>query len=155
MATVELLLPLKSQFNIDDNKAEAFLKAYKSVGGDYKHLRTVASGDNEPTWDIVRNSVLNKLIQIINDENPSLWENDLPTKEHVELIIWAYSPEASKIKKGLSKLEEKLGQNEESNDEEQLNENSDEEHVEKGSKRRSTSSSSDEDEESPKKKSKK
>ncbi|KAK9745913.1 hypothetical protein QE152_g6543 [Popillia japonica] len=94
LASIEALLPLK-------------------VKGEYKNLRTVSSGDNEPTWDIVRNSALRKLMKTIDDEDPELWNDDLPSKEHMELILWGYSPEASKIKKNQSKFEEKLGKDSE------------------------------------------
>lgn len=110
LSTIKTLLPLKKQYKIEDKRADAFLEAYKSVSGDYKNLRTVSSGENDQTWDIARNTVLRKLLKAIEDEKPDLWKDDLPTKEHVELIIWGYSPDASKIKKSLSKLEEKLGE---------------------------------------------
>lgn len=150
LATVELLLPLKKQYKIEDKQASSFLEAYKSVKGEYKNLRTVASGENESTWDIVRNTVLRKLLKNIEDNDPDLWKDDLPTKEHVELIIWAYSPDASKIKKSLSKLEEKIGKAEESSENKK-------EEASKSSKRKSEGSSSSESssaDESPKKKKK-
>lgn len=38
-----------------------------------------------------------------------MWDSDdLPTLQHLELIMWAYSPDASKIKKRLPTLEAKL-----------------------------------------------
>lgn len=162
--TVKLLSALKKKYNIEDKKSEAFIQAYKSVKGEYKNLRTVSSGDNEPTWDIVRNTHLKPIVKRIDEENPDMWEDDLPTKDHLELILWAYSPDATKIKKSLSKMEEKLGKGEEeeeeekeddvksSDEDEKMSENGDSE-VKKASKRKSEGSSSD-DEESPKKKSK-
>lgn len=161
LATVKTLLPLKKQYKIEDKQASAFYEAYKSVGGDYKNLRTVSSGDNEPTWDIVRNTVLRKLLKKLEEDKPDLWKDDLPTKEHVELIIWAYSPDASKIKKNLSKLEEKVGKPEDGDEKE----DSSSPEAKKSSKRKSegsksSSSSSNSnsggssDEESPKKKKK-
>lgn len=156
LATVKTLLPLKKQYKIDDDQATAFYEAYKSVGGEYKNLRTVSSGEDKPTWDIVRNTVLRKLLKKIDEDKPDLWKDELPTKEHVELIIWAYSPDASKIKKSLSKLEEKLGKAEK--------EESSPEAEKKASKRKSegnnssssskSSSGGSSDEESPKKKKK-
>lgn len=109
LSTIELLLSLKIQHKIKDYKAEAFVKAYKLAGGDYKQLRTVVSAENEPTWDIVRNTALKKLIEKVDEEEPDMWDGDLPTKAHLELILWGYSPEASKLKKQVPKIEEKLG----------------------------------------------
>lgn len=163
-ATVKTLLPLKKQYKIEDTQASAFYEAYKSVNGDYKNLRTVASGEDQPTWDIVRNKVLRKLLKKLDEDKPDLWKDDLPTKAHVELIIWAYSPDASKIKKNLSKLEEKLGKTEEEDDEADKKASSPA-NDKKASKRkskgsdsssnsRSSSGGSSDDEESPKKKKK-
>lgn len=158
LTTVKTLLPLKKQYKIEDTQASAFYEAYKSVGGDYKNLRTVSSGEDQPTWDIVRNTVLRKLLKKIDDDKPDLWKDDLPTKEHTELIIWAYSPDASRIKKNLSKLEDKLGKSEEEEDDE-----AEEKEEKKASKRKSEGSNSSSssynsggssDEESPKKKKK-
>lgn len=144
LATVKTLLPLKEQFDLKNSKADAFLKAYKSAGGEYKNLRTVSSGeDDQLTWDIVRNNAIKEILKRFEEEKPDFWKDDLPTKEHMELIIWAYSPDASRIKKNLSKFEEKLGK--ESSEEE--------EKPKKGDKRKSSDSSGSE-EESPKKKKK-
>lgn len=155
LASVELLLPLKKQYKIEDKQAEKFLAAYKSVKGDYKNLRTVSSGENEPTWDIVRNTVLKKLLKAIDDENPDLWKDELPTKEHLELILWAYSPDASKIKKSSAKFEEKLGKPEKKNESDDEKEESPKGEKRSSTKRKSESSSSaSDDDESPKKKKK-
>lgn len=166
-ATVKTLLPLKKQYKIEDTQASAFYEAYKSVNGDYKNLRTVASGEDQPTWDIVRNKVLRKLLKKLDEDKPDLWKDDLPTKPHVELIIWAYSPDASKIKKNLSKLEEKLGKTEEEGDDDDeadkkasspANDKKASKRKSKGSNSssssRSSSGGSSDDEESPKKKKK-
>lgn len=159
--TVKLLSALKKKYNVEDKKAEEFIQAYKSVKGEYKNLRTVSAGEGAPTWDIVRNTHLKPIVKKIDDDNPDMWDDDgLPTKDHLELILWAYSPDAAKIKKTLSKIEEKLGQSEENDsnsddddDDDKMSENGDDDEK-KGSKRKSEGSSSDNDEESPKKKSK-
>lgn len=150
LESIKVLLPLKDKYEIKDDKALAFIKAYESVKGEYKNLRTVQSDDDGPTWDIVRNTNLKKLIKEQEESNADLWNDDLPSKEHMKLILWAYSPQASNIKKNKSKFEsllntgnEKVKEDEEENDEERKN-----------SKRKSESGSSSDDE-SPKKKSKK
>ncbi|KAF2903128.1 hypothetical protein ILUMI_03056 [Ignelater luminosus] len=151
LPSVQILSTLKEKYGVGDKKTDAFIAAYQSVGGDYKHLRTVSSGEGEPTWDIVRNAALKELMNIIDDESPELWGDDeLPTEEHLKIILWAYSPDASKIKKNILKFEEKLGKKEDSK--RKHSSDSEQSEEEKGSKRRSSSSS---DEESPKKKSKK
>lgn len=171
IASIEALLPLKEKFEIKNEQIEEFLKAYrKTAKGDYKNLRTVSSGEDKPTWDIVRNAELKKLLKGIEENKSDLWKEDLPTKEHMEIILWAYSPDASKIKKNVSVYEDKLGSGDKSEDDEDEDMDDDEreekeqkeksekkekhkkEDERKSSKRKSSADSS--DEESPKKKSK-
>lgn len=140
LETIKVLLPLVNKYKIDDKNATKFIDAYeKDAKGEYKNLRTISSGDDKPTWDIVRNSELKKLMKKVTENDVNLWKDELPSKEHVELIIWGYSPEASKIKKNLEKYKELLGKKEESSEK---------------SKRRNESSESSSEDESPKKKSK-
>lgn len=169
--SIDALLPLKDKYEIKNSQIDDFLKAYKKTAkGDYKNLRTVSSGEDQPTWDIVRNTELKKLLKSLEENKFDLWKDELPTKEHMELILWAYSPDASKIKKNVSLYEEKLGSASKSEDDDD-DMDDDEEEVEtrekrdkgdrkekdkrddrKGSKRKSSGDSSDED--SPKKRSK-
>lgn len=175
LLAIETLLPLKERFSLEDKKAEDFLEAYKKANSDYKNLRTVASGEDQPTWDIVRNAELKRLLKQLEEKKPELWKDDLPTKEHMEIIIWAYSPDANKIKKNISLYEEKLGrgkksesdiemEGEEENGKEEKegrkrkgerkqSDEKREEHEEKRSHKRKSSSESTDDE-SPKKKNK-
>lgn len=164
LASIQALLPLKEKFKIENETCEAFLDAYQNKAkGEYKNLRTVSSGEEKPTWDIVRNAAIKKLLSKIEDDNPSMWKDDLPTKEHMELILWAYSPDASKIKKNVSLYESKLGTGKKSEDEdedmESDNESSEEDVKEKKkeskkSNKRKSSGGDSSDEESPKKKNK-
>lgn len=168
LTAIEALLPLKEKFEIKNKKVEAFIDAYqKKAKGDYKNLRTVSSGEDQPTWDIIRNSELKKLVKGLEEDRPEMWKDDLPTKEHMELILWGYSPDASKIKKNISVYEDKLGSGKISDDE--IDDDDDEEEEEeeekkdkgkrgnkddkKAQKRKSSGDDSD-DEESPKKKTK-
>lgn len=151
LKTIQVLLPLKKQFKIANPKVEEFYKAYTKANGEYKNLRTVSSGENQPTWDIVRNSELSKLIKKVDEKKPDLWKNDLPTKEHIELILWAYSPDASKFKKNLDKIEEKLG----GKNDEESNESEESGDEKKASKRKSKDAETYEESPSKKKKGKK
>lgn len=139
------LLSLKNKYKLEDAQAEAFYKAYQGAKGEYKNLRTVSIGTDAPTWDIVRNSQLKNLLKEIEEDDSDLWEDELPTKKHLKLILWAYSPEASKIKKNIAKFEEKLGSGQKQSSDES-------EEEEEGYKRKSSDGSS--SEESPKKKKK-
>lgn len=165
LASIEALLPLKDKFEIKNSQIDDFLNAYKKTAkGEYKNLRTISSGEDQPTWDIVRNTELKKLLKGIEENRSDLWKGDLPTKEHMEIILWAYSPDASKIKKNVSVYEEKLGSGNKSEEEEEDEEDEDMDSEEedeqeekykkekKAGKRKSSGDSSEED--TPKKKSK-
>lgn len=99
--------------------------------GNYKHLRTLYPEDDDTfTWDIVRNKKVNEVKEKIAKNNLKLFENDgAPTKEHLTMIHWAYSPQIDKLKAFVDKQS-------------------------KGTKRKSTTSAS-EDEEVDKSKEKK
>ncbi|XP_033220029.1 uncharacterized protein LOC117174780 [Belonocnema kinseyi] len=102
--------PLAENYGIEDN---GFLEFYEQQEGDYKKLRSVKLPNSNITWDIERNRKLRTIVDYIN-KNDVKWfvsEGDLtglPTKEHVECIMWAFSYESSKVKKLLPKLKEKL-----------------------------------------------
>ncbi|CAH0730832.1 unnamed protein product, partial [Brenthis ino] len=94
---VKTCVKLDEQTNKITDKQKTFIEAYESVRGEYKRLRTVDAGDGK-TWDIVRNSALKELkekyaeAKLFNDK-------DEPTPEHLEMLLWAYSPEMARVKK--------------------------------------------------------
>ena len=95
-------------------KDTGFLKAYMDVEGDLKNLRSKKVPDKDITWDVERNNNLKPLATRIKDEYIPLYETDeplrgLPTKDHVQLIMWAYSADMTKIKKCIPLIKEKMG----------------------------------------------
>ncbi|CAH2227047.1 jg19665, partial [Pararge aegeria aegeria] len=83
---------------------KAFIDAYTSVRGEYKRLRTVHETEGGKTWDIVRNAALKELKE--KHEDAKLFnEKDEPTAEHLEMLLWAYSPEAARVKKVIPETE--------------------------------------------------
>lgn len=121
-------------------------RAYKSEKGDYKGLRAAKVTNGDVTWDIERNRRLKKIISKIKEEHIQWYETDvgdfrgLPTKEHTQCIVLAYSPDPTKLKKLASQAREKFGEEDDEMDvEEEL----------RGSKRgRDSASSSDSDSDS-------
>jgi len=90
-----------------------FLEAFKEADGDLKRLRNKKIPDDSTTWDVHRNRNLKVVDTKINENYLPLFETDgplrtLPTKEHVELIMWGYSHEPTKVKKVMSTIEEKI-----------------------------------------------
>lgn len=79
--------------------AQEFVSVYnKEAKGNYKHLRTLyPKADDSTSWDIIRNKELNKIKEKIG--NAKLFKEDgSPSAEHLQLIQWAYSPQADKVK---------------------------------------------------------
>ncbi|CAH0757864.1 unnamed protein product [Diatraea saccharalis] len=121
------------------DQQKSFIAAYVSVNGEYKRLRTVQSSEGGKTWDIVRNVALKDLKEK-HAEAKLFDEKEQPTKEHIEMMLWAYSPEPARVKKYVSETKE------EKND-------SDAKEKEKQDRKR-RSSARDRDDESPSKKKK-
>lgn len=96
------------------------IRAYKAEKGDYKSLRTAKVPGGDITWDIERNRRLKEIIGKIKNEYIQWYETDagdlrgLPTKEHTRCIVFAYSPDPAKLKKLMTQVREKFG--EDSND---------------------------------------
>ncbi|XP_013178968.1 PREDICTED: microtubule-associated protein 1A [Papilio xuthus] len=84
---------------------KSFIEAYSSVNGEYKRLRTVAEKEGGKTWDIVRNIALKELKEKYADVK-LFDEKDEPTKEHLEMLLWAYSPEQARVKKTIQETKE-------------------------------------------------
>lgn len=90
-----------------------FLDTYgKKAKGRYEHLRTLyPKNDDSKSWDIVRNAKLDAIKNKIKENKVNLFNDDgSPTKEHLELISWAYSPNADKLKVYVEKLNGKSGE---------------------------------------------
>lgn len=94
----------KCEFSPEDKLVREFLSTYeKEAKGNYKVLRTMYPKKNsefkETSWDIIRNKKLTEIKEATKDSD--LFDedsSDLPTKEHLKLIMWAFSPAAQKLK---------------------------------------------------------
>ncbi|XP_026746096.1 uncharacterized protein LOC113507438 [Trichoplusia ni] len=147
------------------DQQRSFIAAYGSVRGEYKRLRTVPEKEGGKTWDIVRNTALKDIKE--KYANAKLFtEKDAPTSEHLQMLLWAYSPEPARTKKYVPEThddrqrrsdsghdnDEKRGHDEkrEHESERKRQRESSEEKPREGKRRRDSSSS----DESPAKKSK-
>lgn len=106
-----LTVDIVSAFGGPKNKLAAeFIETYKGKAkGRYEFLRTLhPKSDDSKTWDIVRNENLDKIQNKIKENKSKLFNDDCsPTKEHLELIHWAFSPNADKLKTFTEKSTEK------------------------------------------------
>ncbi|XP_026472700.1 uncharacterized protein LOC113376845 isoform X2 [Ctenocephalides felis] len=102
---VQVFKPFAEKYEIKNDLIDGFLAAYAKVPN-YKHLRTISEPDSDTTWDVIRNRELAKLEEQYKNDDLDLFEmNKDPSKIHVEMIMWGYSPNASVIKKMSEKLE--------------------------------------------------
>lgn len=99
---VYLNLQIVTAFGEPKNKlSNEFIQVYKEKAkGRYEHLRTLFPKDNDAkSWDIVRNAKIEEIKCKIRENKLNLFNDDgSPTKEHLEMIHWAYSPNADKLK---------------------------------------------------------
>nr|CAD7611140.1 unnamed protein product [Timema genevievae] len=119
LETVEAYERLAEKYGVSQavNSRPSFLQVYKAAEGELKKLRMAkVDPDDEQTvtWDVHRNKHLRDISERIKSDHLPLYETDvefrgLPTKEHVELIMWGYSSEPTKVKKCVSLIDEKLG----------------------------------------------
>jgi hypothetical protein len=78
-------------------------------------LKVNPDDEKSITWDVHRNKNLKPLVdRIKSDDAPPLYRTEekvkgLPTKEHVELVMWGYSPEVTKLKKSIPLLKDLNG----------------------------------------------
>lgn len=84
---------------------KSFIAAYSSVSGEYKRLRNVRADGEDTTWDIVRNREL-KTLKEKHAEAKLFNDKDEPTAEHLQMLLWAYSPEPARVKKYLPETKE-------------------------------------------------
>lgn len=101
---VEAFQPLAEKYGISSK----FLEAYRQAEGDLKKVRVLKAND-EITWDVERNKNLKPLAEAVKEAALYRTEENvrgLPTREHVELVMWGYSPEPSKLKKTIPLVKE-------------------------------------------------
>lgn len=97
-------LPIDTVTAFESPKSKLCAEFIETYGGKakgrYEFLRTLyPKGDDSKSWDIVRNAKLDELKSKLKSNNAKLFNDDgSPTKEHIEMIQWAYSPNADKLK---------------------------------------------------------
>jgi len=122
LETLEAYEPLAKHYQSDQKggskskgskkeSEKSFLEIFRQVEGDLKKLRTMPIRKKEDeeetvkTWDIYRNENIKAMLDSKQDlyhESGQL--KGLPTRYHVGLIMWAYSPDPTKVKKSASNV---------------------------------------------------
>lgn len=66
-----------------------FLTAYRRAGGNPDKL--------SDAWDAKREAFIKRHMAQVKKRGEKLWKGGEPTKRHLALIAWAYSPNAARL----------------------------------------------------------
>ena len=93
LSTVKKFEPLAKRSGVSKvaRGPGGFLPAYKRAKG----LKS-AIGEK---WRKKRNAFISRHMAQVKKDGERLWADGMPTRRHLALIMWGYSPHASKVKK--------------------------------------------------------
>lgn len=90
-ATVNRWRPLAAKLGVSSvaRSSKGFLSAYRRAGGDPNRLSDY--------WANRRDNFVKRHMAQVKKRGEPLWEDGVPTRRHLALIMWAYSPTASRL----------------------------------------------------------
>jgi hypothetical protein len=71
--------------------SRGFMAAYRRAGGDPNRL-----SDN---WALKRDNFVARHMAQVKAHGEPLWKDGMPTRRHLALIMWAYSPSPARLAK--------------------------------------------------------
>ena len=81
---------------------EGWVQAYIATGGNPVAMSNRLTGRNDhETWMDRRKQFLARHLEKVRRDNEPLWRNGEPTRRHLALVAWGYSPTISKLQKWL------------------------------------------------------
>lgn len=81
---------------------EGWVQAYIATGGNPVAMAKRLTGRNDhETWKDRRKQFLARHLKKVKLDNEPLWKNGQPTRRHLALVAWGYSPTISRLKKWL------------------------------------------------------
>lgn len=84
-----------------------FIAAYTAAGGDPERMAQLAATPGQ-SWAVRRSGFLVRhLIQAKLHKEP-WWRNGAPTRRHLALVAWAYSPTPARLIRWLAEQEQQL-----------------------------------------------
>jgi hypothetical protein len=108
LSLVEKFIPLMERYNVSEvargakpsaQTREGFIEAYDAVNGLKSKMRKRETGFSDQTWDERRHAFVSRhMAQIEYRGEPLYQDNGDPTRHHLSLIAWAYSPDEEGIK---------------------------------------------------------
>lgn len=93
---------------------EGFLVIWRRVKGDKKQLRNLPVKKSVPqgqTWDKQRNNFIIRRLSMIKNAKDKLYytsgpDKGLPTKLHVNMMMWGYSPDSKNVFSNIKKYKD-------------------------------------------------
>lgn len=91
LKTIELYEPIAEEFKVSQvaRGVAGFLTQYRKVKGRPNKL--------SDHWDKKRENFIKRHMTQLRKNKERLWVNGLPSRRHLALIMWAYSPTANKL----------------------------------------------------------
>lgn len=81
---------------------EGWVQAYIATGGNPVAMSQRLTGRNDhETWKDRRKQFLARHLEKVRRDNEPLWRNGEPTRRHLALVAWGYSPTISRLQKWL------------------------------------------------------
>ena len=101
LKTVNDALPLIVAQNVSAvaRSRRGFIRAYRMVNGNSKRLKNVLAPGRLETWDERRDNFIRRHLAQARANDETFWRDGLPTRRHLALVAWAYSPTPSKLRK--------------------------------------------------------
>ena len=101
LKTVNDAIPLIVAENVSAiaRSRRGFIRAYKMVHGNSKRLKNVLAPGRLETWDQRRDNFIRRQVAQARANGEPFWRDGFPTRRHLALVAWAYSPTPSKLRK--------------------------------------------------------
>jgi hypothetical protein len=92
LSTVERFVPLAARLGVSEvaRGPRGFVQAYRRAGGNLDRM--------SPEWVAKREAFIERHMAQVQMRGEKLFKDGLPTRRHLALIMWAYSPAPSKLK---------------------------------------------------------
>lgn len=86
-------LPLMERWGVSEvaRSGRGFLTAYADAGWSPRGL--------DDWWRNRRDNFVSRHMAQVHTRNEPLWRDGLPTRRHLALIAWAYSPDRARLRK--------------------------------------------------------
>lgn len=102
---IEPWIPLMRKWGVSAvaRSTRGFLPAYRRADGDEAEMRRRTPRGRHESWWQRRNAFVARHMAQVRASGEALWTSDgLPTRRHLALIAWAYSPHRARLRRLLA-----------------------------------------------------